>query len=33
MPFMPRAAIASGRPDACLPIQEIVQLVVSFCTR
>jgi two-component system chemotaxis response regulator CheB len=33
MPFMPRAAIAAGRPDACLPVQEIVQFVGSFCSR
>jgi two-component system chemotaxis response regulator CheB len=33
MPFMPRAAIAAGHPDACLPVQEIVQFVGSFCSR
>jgi len=27
MPFMPRAAIAVGHPDACLPVQKIAQRV------
>jgi len=33
MPFMPRAAIAAGHADACLPVQEIVQFVGAFCSR
>jgi two-component system, chemotaxis family, protein-glutamate methylesterase/glutaminase len=33
VPFMPRAAIAAVHPDACRPVQEIAQLVRSFCSR
>jgi two-component system chemotaxis response regulator CheB len=32
-PFMPRAAIAAVLPDACLPAQEIGQMLVSLCSR
>lgn len=31
-PSMPRAAILAGHPDACLPIQGIVQRVTAFCS-
>ncbi len=31
-PFMPRAAIAAGCPDACLTAQEIAQTLVSLCS-
>jgi two-component system chemotaxis response regulator CheB len=33
MPYMPRAAIAAGHPDACLPVPEIVQVLGAFCSR
>jgi two-component system chemotaxis response regulator CheB len=30
MPWMPRAALATARPDACLRTEEIVQFISSF---
>lgn len=32
-PFIPRAAIAAGHPDGCLPVQKIVRFVGSYGTR
>jgi chemotaxis response regulator CheB len=32
-PFMPRAAIAAGHPDACLPVHKIVRFVGFFGAR
>jgi two-component system, chemotaxis family, protein-glutamate methylesterase/glutaminase len=31
MPSMPRAAIAAGHPDACLPVEEIARRIRRFC--
>jgi len=33
VPLMPYAAIETGYPDDCLPIQELAQRVVAFCSR